>query len=92
MDAATIVGTTAAVLTTLSNLPQLIKCWRTRSAEDLSLRTFLALTTGLALWIGYGVLKGDWIIMLSNVVGLCLCGGILYWKLRGAKDPSLRSG
>ncbi len=43
------VGTVAAILTTLSNLPQLKKCWETGSAGDLSLRGFstLALLGGI---------------------------------------------
>jgi len=47
---------------------QLKKCWDTGSAGDLSLRMLLILATGVALWIGYGVLKGDIVIILANAV------------------------
>jgi MtN3 and saliva related transmembrane protein len=63
MDAGTVIGAIAAVCTTLSNLPQLKKCWETGSAGDLSLRMLLLHSTGVALWIGYGVFRGDWIII-----------------------------
>ena len=70
MDAGTIIGGFAAVCTTLSSLPQLKKCWETGSAGDLSLRMLLLHSTGVALWIGYGVFRGDWVIIISNAVSL----------------------
>ena len=63
MDVGTVIGGIAAVCTTLSSLPQLTKCWETGSAGDLSLRMLLLHSTGVALWIGYGVVRGDWIIL-----------------------------
>jgi MtN3 and saliva related transmembrane protein len=39
-------------------------------------------STGVALWIGYGVFRGDWVIIISNAVSLVLLLGILYFKLR----------
>ncbi len=82
MDFTTGVGTVAAILTTFSNLPQLKKCWETGSAGDLSLRGFSILAAGVALWIGYGFLRDDAVIVVANVVSLALLGGILYIKLR----------
>jgi MtN3 and saliva related transmembrane protein len=93
MNCTTLIGLTAAVCTTASYLPQLKKCWQTRSADDLSLKMFLILATGIALWVLYGVLQGDAVIILANAVSLCLLGGILYFKLRelfGAQEN--RSG
>src|SRR5829696_6137033 len=42
----------------------------TGSAGDLSMRTLLLHSTGVALWIGYGVFRGDWVIIISNAVSL----------------------
>jgi MtN3 and saliva related transmembrane protein len=93
MDAGTIIGGFAAVCTTLSSLPQLKKCWETGSAGDLSLRMLLLHSTGVALWIGYGVFRGDWVIIISNAVSLVLLLGILYFKLRetGKRRPERRA-
>jgi MtN3 and saliva related transmembrane protein len=85
MDPGTIIGGFAAVCTTFSILPQLKKCWETGSAGDLSLRMLLLHSTGVALWIGYGVFRGDWVIIISNAVSLVLLLGILYFKLRENK-------
>ena len=82
MDVGTIIGGCAAVCTTFSSVPQLKKCWETGSAGDLSLRMLLLHSTGVALWIGYGVIRGDWVIIISNAVSLLLLLGILYFKLR----------
>lgn len=82
MDATTAIGTTAAVLTTFANLPQLVKCWRTGSTGDLSLKTFLMLFVGVAGWTLYGWLKRDWIVLGSNAVGALILAGVLYFKLR----------
>jgi len=78
------IGLFAALCTTASYFPQLEKCWETRSAGDLSLKMFVVLATGVALWIVYGVLKQDTIIIVANAVSFLCLSGILYFKLRQA--------
>jgi MtN3 and saliva related transmembrane protein len=39
------------------------------STSDLSLKTLLALTTGLPLWVVYGLVRSDRIIVAANSVG-----------------------
>ncbi|MBW4043168.1 MAG: hypothetical protein HIU86_13790 [Acidobacteria bacterium] len=63
----TLVGTVAGVLTTGAWLPQLLKCWRTRSAADLSWSYLAVLGTGVALWAVYG-LSSDLVLILANVI------------------------
>jgi MtN3 and saliva related transmembrane protein len=84
MDFTTVVGLAAAICTTVSYYPQLKKCWDTGSAGDLSLKMFSILAVGIALWVAYGVLKSDYLIILANSISLCFLGGILYFKLREA--------
>jgi MtN3 and saliva related transmembrane protein len=76
------IGLFAAFCTTASYFPQLKKCWETRSAGDLSLKMFAVLAAGVALWIAYGVLQQDAIIIVANAVSLFCLSGILYFKLR----------
>ncbi|WP_244481717.1 SemiSWEET family sugar transporter [Bradyrhizobium pachyrhizi] len=40
-----------------------------------------ALTLGLSLWIVYGVMQGDWVIVGSNLVGGTLAGVALGCKV-----------
>ena len=82
MDFTTLIGLVAAFCTTISYYPQLKKCWDTGSAGDLSLKMFLTLAAGVALWVVYGFLKSDFVIIIANVVSLALLFGILYFKLR----------
>lgn len=82
MEMTEIVGEIAGTLTTLAFLPQVIKTWRTRSTEDISLTMFLMFCTGVALWLIYGVLLGSLPLIVSNVVTLALAGIILGLKLR----------
>lgn len=76
------IGLLAAFCTTVSYIPQLKKCWQTQLAGDLSLKMFAVLASGVALWVLYGVLQNDTIIILANAVSLSFLLGILYFKLR----------
>ena len=82
MDMITAVGGMAAFCTTISYFPQLKKCWETGHAGDLSMTMFAVLAAGVALWIAYGFLKSDPVIVFANAVSLLLLDGILYFKLR----------
>ena len=88
MNSASIIGFIAALCTTASYFPQLKKCWITKSAGDLSLKTFLVLAVGVGLWAIYGILLSDAIIVLANGVSLCALLGILYFKLREDWDAA----
>jgi MtN3 and saliva related transmembrane protein len=85
MDMITAVGGMAAFCTTVSYLPQLKKCWQTGHAGDLSLTMFLVLGAGVALWIAYGILKSDFVIVFANSISLVLLSGILFFKLRARR-------
>jgi len=76
------IGVCAAVLTSLSYIPQVRKAWPRGSTKDLSLHMLAVLTTGLSLWVIYGFLKGDWVIIIANCVGAALSGSVLAFKIR----------
>ena len=81
MDSIEYVGLVASTLATLAFLPQVVKTWRTRSADDFSLVTLLMLEAGTSLWICYGLWRGAPAIWLGNSVTLTLVGIILWIKL-----------
>lgn len=85
MNSLDLLGYAAALCTTGAYVPQVFKVWRTRSTEDISLKAFLILMTGLALWLLYGVWKGEFPIIAANGVTLALAGVILFFKLRGLR-------
>ncbi len=49
------IGSIAAVCTTVSFVPQLVRVWRRKSAHDISLTMFLMFSFGVACWLIYGV-------------------------------------
>jgi len=78
----TSLGLVAAFLTTIAFLPQVIKTWRSRSAKDLSLGMFAIFSTGILLWLIYGILINDLPIILANIFTLTLSSIILFFKLK----------
>jgi MtN3 and saliva related transmembrane protein len=77
-----LLGGVAGVLTTLSFVPQVIKTWRTRKADDISLGMLLLFTLGVALWGTYGVIIGAVPVMVANGVTLVLAIVMVILKLR----------
>jgi MtN3 and saliva related transmembrane protein len=78
-------GFTAAALTTASFLPQAWLTFRTRDVRGISLGMYSAFTLGIALWLAYGLLIGEWPVIAANAVTLALAGTILAMKLRYAR-------
>jgi MtN3 and saliva related transmembrane protein len=78
----TLIGFAAAVGTTFSHLPQVLKCWKTGATGDLSLKMFLMLFSGISLWVVYGFMKGDMVIIAANAVSLLFVSNILFFKIR----------
>jgi MtN3 and saliva related transmembrane protein len=77
-----LVGYLAASLTTFSFLPQAIHTFRTRDVSGISLGMYSMFTTGVALWLAYGLLVQAWPVVAANAVTLALALCILVMKLR----------
>jgi len=82
MSLTEIFGYCAAVLTTVSFVPQAWHTFKTRDVRGISLGMYSVFTVGVACWLIYGLLLGAWPIVIANVVTLALAGGILVMKLR----------
>jgi MtN3 and saliva related transmembrane protein len=72
MNSTTAIGIAASVFTATSLIPQLVKIMKERQAQDVSLAMLGILFTGLALWVWYGCLRKDWIIVAANSFSLLL--------------------
>jgi MtN3 and saliva related transmembrane protein len=71
MNITPIIGLIATCVSVTSMIPQVVRCWKTKSTKDISLSAFAIMTTGSALWFTYGVLQKDVIIYAANfIVGL----------------------
>ncbi len=82
MNLTTLLGLAAGTLTTIAFIPQLIKTWKSKSAKDLSLEMLLIFSTGVLLWLIYGILRQDWPVIIANSVTLVLTTINLVLKLR----------
>ena len=81
MDLMTVVGTAAAVCSTTSFAPQAWRVLRTRDTAAISKRMYVITVVGFALWTAYGVMGGQWPLIVPNVICLALSAFILAMKL-----------
>ena len=82
MESANFLGFAAGALTTLAFLPQVIKTWRSRHTRDISLGMFAIFSSGVFLWLLYGIQVRALPIILANSVTLILALTILILKIK----------
>lgn len=83
MDFTSIIGNVAALLTTISFLPQAIKTIKTKDTGGLSFPMYLLFVTGVLLWLIYGTLNNQMPIIIGNLITLILAGIILGFMVKG---------
>lgn len=74
------IGSAAALLTTASFIPQVLRTLSTRDTQAISLWMYAMFSAGVALWGVYGLLIGSWPIVLANAVTLALALVVLWHK------------
>ena len=74
------IGSIAGTLTTLSFVPQVVRIWRTRHADDISTSMFVIFITGVTLWLFYGISLGAWPVIIANSITLVLASAVLVLK------------
>ncbi|MEP0868739.1 SemiSWEET transporter [Trichocoleus desertorum AS-A10] len=89
MEFTTTLGLIAGSLTTIAYLPQLIKTWKSKSADDLSWSMLITLCVGIVLWLVYGSYVHDIPVICANVVTLVLSSIILGLKIRYKRSGEL---
>ena len=72
MHKITIIGLIASILTSVSMLPQFIKILKEKKSDSVSVVMPLLLIAGLGIWVWYGILRKDWIIIGANAFSLLL--------------------
>ncbi|HVP40045.1 MAG TPA: SemiSWEET transporter [Candidatus Saccharimonadales bacterium] len=82
MTLTSLLGLAAAACTTLAFVPQAARSWRTGSTRDISLGMFVVMTTGVLLWLVYGLLIRDLPLVLANGATFLLSLSILVLKIR----------
>lgn len=82
MDRIILVGTIAAICTTISFLPQVIKIYRTKHVRDLSLSMYILFSFGVLCWLFYGILLKSIPVIVANAITLVLSIYILLMKIK----------
>ena len=90
MDLISIIGILASISTAVSLLPQLVKLIKEKNPENISLGMLAILLFGLSLWIYYGYLKKDPIIIVSNAFSLLINMAIIVLTMKYRNRSSQR--
>jgi len=77
-----LIGYIAAVLTTFSLLPQIIRIWKLKEARDISLFMPLMTSAGSILWLFYGILINETPIIAANAVSLLFSLTVLFITIK----------
>tara|TARA_R110002072_G_scaffold293199_1_gene462348 strand:+ start:558 stop:878 length:321 start_codon:yes stop_codon:yes gene_type:complete len=88
-----LIGFLAAILTTISFVPQAVQILRTRETGGISLVMYVLFTAGIAAWLAYGVMIASVPVVLANLVTIVLAGTILTLKAKAvlaARRPVLQ--
>lgn len=84
-----ILGYIAAFLTTAAFLPQTIKTIKSRDTASISLAMYVMFTTGIVLWLAYGILIESMPMIIANIITFVLSATILVLKLT-EKSPTIQ--
>ena len=82
MNVIFILGLMAALISTIAFVPQVIKSWKTRKTNDISLGSYILVVSGVFLWLVYGLLIKDFPLVLANGVTFILTLCILVLKIK----------
>jgi len=89
-----IVGYTAMVLTTVSYFPQMVQCFKTKTARGVSMGFLVTILFGLVLWEIYGIMIGDLPLIIGNVIAVANITPVFIFKVKDIlkdKEDALRA-
>jgi MtN3 and saliva related transmembrane protein len=89
VDPAVIFGWLATAASTVSFVPQAWKIIKTRETKDISRWMYMVTVAGFACWTIYGVLIGQWPIIMTNSICFALSGFILVMKLLPRREKEI---
>ena len=74
-------GYIAGFCTTIAFIPQVIRTYKTSSADDISLGMYLVYCFGVAMWLIYGVSIHSKSMILANTATIILAASMLLMKI-----------
>ena len=76
------IGTLAALLTTISFLPQAIQVIKTKDTSSISLVMYSMFVVGVFLWVIHGLNINDLALVGANGITCVLAAIILFFKIK----------
>lgn len=80
MDIISLYGYLAAICTTVSFIPQILKILKDKEAKDISIGMYLIFTFGVLFWLVYGILLNEYPIIIANSITLVFACTVLFLK------------
>lgn len=80
-----VVGLIASAFLSFSGLPQVIKSYRTKKVEDISVIMIILFLLGFCLWIVYGVAISELPIIIVNGISIVFMTLALVLKIKYRK-------
>src|SRR4051794_34534440 len=81
METVTLVGYIAALCSMISFSPQAWKVIKTRDTSSIAAPMYAVSVLAFAFWLAFGIMKGEWAIIVTNAVCLILSSFILIMTL-----------
>jgi MtN3 and saliva related transmembrane protein len=82
------IGIITGILVMSSSIPQIIKSYKSKKMSDVSTYLLGLIASGLLLWVVYGFIKLDPVLIGTNAAGLSLNVILLIMKLKYDKLQS----
>lgn len=79
---ADIIGIIAGILVLSSFIPQLHKAYKTKRMSDVSIYLMGLIASGMLLWVVYGIIRRDPVIIGTNAAGFVLNIILMILKLK----------
>ena len=76
-----ILATVMGVMLSLGYYPQAYKIWKSKTADNVSLVSYIIFALGTLSWTLYGIYLHSWVIFVSFVIGAIGSGTVLVLKL-----------
>jgi len=77
-----VVGLVGAMFTTLAFVPQVVKIWKNRSSEGISLSMYVCMLVGISIWLAYGILIDSIAVIVANILSGILQVVIIFLTLK----------
>jgi len=81
-----VVGLVGATFTTLAFVPQVVKIWKNRSSNGVSLSMYVCMLIGIIIWLAYGILINSIAVIAANILSGILQVVIIFLTLKNRKN------